>query len=95
MSLSLIAFIKWKTNNLSSSFIIGVANTTRNSLFLVHGISIVTGIIDLFKKNEENEELTTLEDITDEELNLIKEKYEELSKNTLTQTKVITDLKTK
>lgn len=95
MSLSLIAFIKWKTNNLSSSFIIGAANTTRNSLFLVHGISIVTGIIDLFKKNEENEELTTLEDITDEELNLIKEKYEELSKNTLTQTKVITDLKNK
>lgn len=88
-------FIKWKTNHLSPSFIIGAASTTRNSLFLVHGISIVTGIIDLFKKNEENEELTTLEDITDEELNFIKEKYEKLSKNTLTQTKIITDLKNK
>ncbi|MGJ0167166.1 hypothetical protein [Staphylococcus hominis] len=88
-------FTKWRTNHLPPSFSIGVASMNSKALFLMHGISIVNGIIDLFKKKDKNEELTTLEDITDEELNFIKEKYEKLSKNKLTQTEVITDLKNK
>lgn len=66
--------------------------------FVLRGISVVDGVINLFKKNESGNEsvsiLDTLEEITDDEINYLKN-YADTKKILPTQTKTIFNLKNK